>query len=331
MSSTSSSAPAAAAQGIEKNYGFVDPPGVDFDEMDGVTGPLRQVWFECKVSKPVLYKLPDFFTRVQPAEIYWAPTKDTKQGADFAVKLAEALPHVPSLTAVIIKDNIGDAGIKALTPALIEFKKMQKLICNGCGIGSEGGRLIGALLAASDLVYLDLSNNELCADGVVPIAAGLSTSTSLETLKLSFCGVDSTAAGALASALKTNTSLHHLDLSENNMEDKTVAEVVKALEVNTSLKELKIRFNKLGPLTVLALAAVLNKNETLEKIVLGSVNIDDAITGETLIEAVKTNTSLREIDIYSRFIGCTIEDFVSKREKARKEAMPIKRKAREMK
>lgn len=130
---------------------------------------------------------------------------------------------------------LGDEGIITLCRALrINEAKIEHLTLRFCGIGALGGCAIGEDLLASlkSLKSLDLQGNELGADGVIGVSAGLPRAENLKSLSLketSF-GRSHDAVQSLCSALSMNRSIDTLDLNQNFFSDEDSKLLMETLQ-----------------------------------------------------------------------------------------------------
>ena len=82
---------------------------------------------------------------------------------------------------------------------------------------------------------LDLSCNQIGAEGAAALAEALKVSYTLTTLYLSSNQIGTEETAALAEALKVNCTLKDLDLGYNHIGDEGAAVLAEALEVNCTL------------------------------------------------------------------------------------------------
>ncbi|XP_055084435.1 NACHT, LRR and PYD domains-containing protein 14-like [Periophthalmus magnuspinnatus] len=106
----------------------------------------------------------------------------------------------------------------ALLGLLLVVKASTKALLCGCGLSAHSCGPLASVLSSSSLTHLDLSHNNLQGSGVELLCSGLKSTTSkLETLRLSGCLVSERGRAALASALGSASShLRELDLSYNH-------------------------------------------------------------------------------------------------------------------
>ncbi|KAM9328511.1 protein NLRC3-like [Pholidichthys leucotaenia] len=112
------------------------------------------------------------------------------------------------------------ASEKSLLKLLPAIKASNKAILSSCDLSQRSCEALSSVLSSqlSNLMNLDLSNNDLRDSGVNLLCVGLkSPHCQLETLSLSGCLVSEKGCASLASALRSNPShLRELDLRYNH-------------------------------------------------------------------------------------------------------------------
>lgn len=124
----------------------------------------------------------------------------------------------PALTAVDISGaHAGDQGIEILAEALKHNHNLQALGLGDNDIGNAGAAALAAMLAHNDtLTELYLGHNQICNGGAVEVAAALAErNTTLLGVDLSGNEVGADGAAALVSALNRNHKVKTLDLAGN--------------------------------------------------------------------------------------------------------------------
>jgi Ran GTPase-activating protein (RanGAP) involved in mRNA processing and transport len=157
-----------------------------------------------------------------------------------------------------------------------------------------------------DVTGSDLRWNTFDANKGKQIAMELATNTRLKGLGLTFNDICDDAAMALAGALATNKSLISLSLSLKGNEalslhDAGIEALGGTLKRNNSLRELCFRGIKLTIPAMTSLANALKINKRLTELRLHS-DIDDE-GAIVLADALRSNTSLTEVDLYNNRIG----------------------------
>lgn len=168
-----------------------------------------------------------------------------EQGLDFSRHLSASHDFIDNES---VQD--GDDGYNAITPVVSR---------NVLAVGDVGAvRLAKALSFNTNLVHLNLSGNEIGAEGALAIAKSLyspaasstakrekyQSNTVLKSLNLSNNLVSDEGANAFANALRYNTSLTVLNLSRNGINTTGVVGLLEqGLINNQTLKFLKLEGN----------------------------------------------------------------------------------------
>mmetsp|Transcript_15596 Transcript_15596/g.49752 ORF Transcript_15596/g.49752 Transcript_15596/m.49752 type:complete len:351 (+) Transcript_15596:246-1298(+) len=143
-------------------------------------------------------------------------------------------------------DQIGTAGLRALTEGLCTNVTLRRLSLAYCEIDAEAGRAVKNLLLTynSALEELNLKGNRLSGKALLGFARALGKNAMLKSLDLSNndIGPDKEALQALCEALKVNKTLLQLKLQENHIGDDgakmlTDSGVFDKKDGNTTLKE----------------------------------------------------------------------------------------------
>ena len=146
--------------------------------------------------------------------------------------------------------------------------KIEELHLSLCSLTSDGvGEVMSGLSDNHTLRELYLSeNNQIRSKGAVTIAIMLKTNSSLETLNLDWCSIDSSV--ELGTALESNKTLRVLELSWNALGDDGVRGLIVGLENNSSLEVLRLASDEsLGEEGVsLLLKCVEEKNTSLKEL-----------------------------------------------------------------
>jgi len=169
-----------------------------------------------------------------------------------------------------LSDNtIGDEGAAFLQKGLSGNTCLKTLTMPRAGVGAEGFKSIGQLVAASPkLESLVLSSNICDAEGMEgEFCKGLEKNKSLRSLVLSACrlgdkGVEHLCAGPL----KSHPALEHVCLTYNRLESAVAKSVNQVLAANKTLKYLDLCGNSLGPEGAEQLAEGLKANKSLQQL-----------------------------------------------------------------
>ncbi|XP_048051933.1 NACHT, LRR and PYD domains-containing protein 12-like isoform X5 [Megalobrama amblycephala] len=224
-----------------------------------------------------------------------------------------------------------DEVLQKLLP-VVEASRSAELI--QCNITSEGCAALGsALRSNSHLRELGLSHNNIQDEGLTLLSDGLKDPhCKLKKLMLSQCNITAEGCAALTSALRSNSHLRELDLSGNKIGDEGLmllsdglkdphcklekltlnscnitvegcAALTSALRSNSHLRELYLTVNKIGDKGLMLLSDGLKDPHCkLEKLELWMCYF--AAEGcAALASALRSNSHLRELDLFMNIIG----------------------------
>jgi len=169
-----------------------------------------------------------------------------KLGDEGMKSLAEGIRGNSSLKVFRLNQNdIGDEGLMALARAIREKKfALSKLFLQD-NVISRIDEFCDAILYDQDLLFVNLSRNQLTDNAAFAVGEMLKVNQTLTELFLNGNNISDDGAIVIGEGLKENHSLVILGLSRNNIAH-TGAEMlffVLAAEMNTSLKELDFSEN----------------------------------------------------------------------------------------
>ena len=181
-----------------------------------------------------------------------------------------------------INNHGQQGGCKYIAASLCINKSLQELHLaeNKIGNGSEVTTLAKAIEENTNLKVLYLRGNALGYLGCVKLSAALIKNRSLTEINLTNNGIGVIGACSLASALKHNSTIKILHLGRNQIQNEGCAEIAYASHGHTSVEEIH-----------------LNSNEIEE---------DGAMAW---IDTIKSNSTLKVIDITGNDIGFAVGDF----------------------
>lgn len=116
------------------------------------------------------------------------------------------------------------------------------------------------------LQNLDLSFNTLDYRAVSALVDGVLRITSLRTLRLSGCKINSSTSPVISRLISQDTRIVELDLSFNMLNQHGAEDIAQALEINRTLTILNLRSNNLGPAGGLLIVNSLIKNKTIREL-----------------------------------------------------------------
>ncbi|XP_065913984.1 protein NLRC5-like isoform X2 [Dysidea avara] len=149
-----------------------------------------------------------------------------------------------------------------------------------------------ALRDVSNLMKLDLSNNNMSEAIVNELASVIKRNTKLEELYLGGNNLQSSAVVILQD-LKNISKITKLDLSDNGMSDTVVHELASVIENNTKLEELNLGGNNLQSSAVVILQALKNISN-LTTLDLSNNNLSEEVAKD-LADVIESNTHLNEL------------------------------------
>lgn len=114
-----------------------------------------------------------------------------------------------------------DDDMPQICQALRNNKKtsLENFQINSNKIGPEGAKVVAKLLGSLGCIIsdLDMSWNNICTDGAMPIANALRECSSMKNINLNACSIDDVGGQSLATCLKFNRSIVNMSLAQNNI------------------------------------------------------------------------------------------------------------------
>ncbi|XP_072893939.1 NACHT, LRR and PYD domains-containing protein 12-like [Hemitrygon akajei] len=192
-------------------------------------------------------------------------------------------------------NELGDSGVKLVAAALRNPEcKIQKLRLNYNGLTASCAKdFASALTVNHSLVVLDLGGNELGDAGVKPLFECLSKpECKIEELCLWALNLTDSCTKDLSSALATNNSLTGLDLGSNKLSDSGVKQLSVILgKPDCKLQTLGLFKNGLSDSSAEDLASVLKTNNSLKELDLGHNELGDS--GVKLVSVALRNAECK--------------------------------------
>jgi hypothetical protein len=139
--------------------------------------------------------------------------------------------------------------------------------------GNTINECLEKIIKCPQLVRLNLSYNNINADGAGILADVLKVNRSLQYLRLNDNNISTNGATKIADALKENECLVELELANNNIGCDETMKIAVALEVNKTLTTLELSANKICDEGAKALADSLIVNMTLKKLTINNNQI----------------------------------------------------------
>lgn len=167
-------------------------------------------------------------------------------------------------------DRAGDEGADEIGKMLASNTTIRVLHVGHCGLESRGAKSIFDAVKGANtcLECLNLSHHFL-EESAEEISGVIAANTTLKTLDLVECFLDSEGSSAVAKALSAKATLKHLDLSGNAILDQGALAFAAALDSNTSLAYLSLRNCGVTKVGAHALGTAWGGNRDLEGLIIG--------------------------------------------------------------
>ena len=201
----------------------------------------------------------------------------------------------------LVKVNADDTIMKSLCSSLIKphMSSLVSLDVSNNNIGAEGAESLAKTFQQSKcLKSLDISQNNIGDDGAKALAEALHTNDSIEELNVSENDIGEFGVKALAMALSTNNCLHVLNVSGMSM-----SRHYKRVLVYVRRRVLQKKYScHIGAVGVVSLCEALVNNRTLRELHIINLHMaDDAVM--LLAKSLHNNNSLKVLDVSINDIG----------------------------
>ncbi|KAM9834945.1 NACHT, LRR and PYD domains-containing protein 3-like isoform 2-T3 [Syngnathus typhle] len=234
-------------------------------------------------------------------------------------KSCEALASVLSSSRTLREldlswNDLHDHGLEALAAGLAKPQcTLQDLRLQRCNLSKKSCEALASVLSSSrTLSHLNLSNNDLCDDGLEALVAGLAAlvaglakpQCTLEVLRLQRCQLSKKSCEALASVLSSSRTLRELDLSWNDLHDHGLEALAAGLaKPQCTLQVLKLWNCKLSKKSCEALASVLSSPGSLRHLDLNGNDLHDDGLEALAAGLAKPQCTLRVLKLQNCGIG----------------------------
>ena len=155
-------------------------------------------------------------------------------------------------------EDLRDADIDLRTDDLVHTEELNM---SGNQLTLDNGQLTNAI-AKSTIKKLDLSKNNIGAEGVKRLASLLLVNKSLQTLDLSGNNISDLGLESLATSFKINTTLRTILLNDNTISDHGAKKLVDALEYNNTIERVDLCRNKINSHVVDEIKVILRTERT---------------------------------------------------------------------
>ena len=151
-------------------------------------------------------------------------------GSQGITALAEGLRHCSNLQVLLLSfNNVEYYGAVALAQGLMFCSQLECLDLNGCNLNTGGDLHIIEPFHWNKLVCLELSNNGITSNNILPaLAQRMKYLKFLKKLSLSTNSINNSAAIALAEGIQNCPSLLDLNVSGNNIDSDGAMVLAKA-------------------------------------------------------------------------------------------------------
>ena len=152
-------------------------------------------------------------------------------GSQGITALAEGLRHCSNLQVLLLSfNNVEYYGAVALAQGLMFCSQLECLDLNGCNLNTGGDLHIIEPFHWNKLVCLELSNNGITSNNILPaLAQRMKYLKFLKKLSLSTNSINNSAAIALAEGIQNCPSLLDLNVSDNNIGSDGAMVLAKAI------------------------------------------------------------------------------------------------------
>uniref|UniRef100_A0A3Q2P0Z6 Leucine rich repeat containing 34 n=1 Tax=Fundulus heteroclitus TaxID=8078 RepID=A0A3Q2P0Z6_FUNHE len=254
-----------------------------------------------KINPLVLEKLEKSST-TRSFTLKLAGSSEQKLCDDDVSALSKCLQDNRTVTGLDLRyNNITDGGIGHLEELLeVEDSPLRSLDLTFNDIQADGAEVLAACLQGNNtLLSLRLSGNKLGNTGAMRLAQMLQVNRTLQELQLADCDLETPAVIALAIALKHNPVLRSVDLSRPllfSLQEEWAVHFSEMFGVNGRLAELHLGKMGLTDTGVERLAEGLKQNRSLRYLDLrcNHVTHDGA---QHLAGVLRHNTSLQVLDL----------------------------------
>ncbi|KAJ9448708.1 hypothetical protein DIPPA_02672 [Diplonema papillatum] len=187
-----------------------------------------------------------------------------------------------------------------------------ELILNG--ITAKGAGYLGRALTQNEcLKYLNLSHNrDIGDDGAAALGEGLKWNSTVEVLKLEYCGIGWRGGEEIGKNIVRASSIKELHLKGNDLAAKGVQGVAQALAKNMTLTHLDLSDNCFG-IHLDAIEALRDGIETNDSLTSIDLNLNSLVpAGATmLLEVLRTKPKIEVFHIYERVEDDLFEQIIA--------------------
>jgi len=165
---------------------------------------------------------------------------------------------------------------------------------SGNNIKADGaGHLAAVLLARRNVTKLALDKNPIGDTGAISIAKALSNSShQYPVVNLSFTAMGDAACAAVCEMIKSNPNVVDLFLSHNKITTKGATELAKVLEKVSSIQCIDVSSNAIDEKGILALAKMLEVNSKILSVSIGGNRLTSGKTMADIMAVASADSKL---------------------------------------
>ena len=174
-----------------------------------------------------------------------------------AARIAAQVTEHNCMVLTLQQCRINANFLATLTPAL---RHLRSLVLTENPLGVKGAHVLAAYLHTNPtgpLLHLAVDRCRLGVQGVIVLAKGLTTNTSLCVLNVGQNNIRARGLQALGKMLQTNRTLQDLDIHANRITGRALAQLLHVLVRHPRLRKLNCSENRLGYVGLVALLPAL--------------------------------------------------------------------------
>ena len=221
--------------------------------------------------------------------------------------LAEGVQRMPCLEELNLGFNsgIGCGGAVQLVSSLQYCSKLRELNMTRTGISDPDFQCLATYVSSTtSLEELRIGWNDISVESIDSLCKALSANSSMRRLRMSHCRLTTSHCVCLGQLLRhpIHCQIEKLDICGCSLTSDGVGEVVSGLSDNTTLRELDLWWNQIGSEGAVAVATMLKTNSSLERLNLHWCGIGSR-GGVELGAALERNKTLRCLDLSWNTLG----------------------------
>ena len=194
-------------------------------------------------------------------------------------------------------NNLHSSGIIKLCKRLTNLSKLTKLKIGGNHFTHlAADNVANLILHNSKLEVVDLSNNDLLADGIISIFNSMKNMFTLTSVNISHNWITNEAATDIASVLSQNIYLKELYLTNNYMESNGIITLCKGMSNISYLTHLDMSCSKITDVAACDITILLFHNLELEELDLSN-NLIQAPGAIKIFSAILAHSNLKKLII----------------------------------